>query len=138
MPKTYLDRVKSEFTTDPRAKQPISQRTRILRDATLAVTPKLCPEQARLYTESWKKTEGQPLITHRVKAFEKGLTEMSIFIRPGEIIIGNQASEVRAAPVFPEFRSSFILDELDGKPYRFDERPGNRFRVSKAKDRNSA
>jgi formate C-acetyltransferase len=47
---------------------------------------------------------------------------MSIFIRPAEFIVGNQASDVQAAPVFPEFNMHFIIDELGGKPYRFEER----------------
>jgi formate C-acetyltransferase len=69
-------------------------------------------------------------VIRRAKALEKILGGMSIFIRPGELIVGNQASDVRAAPVFPEFYMRFIREELDGKPCRFEERPGDPFRVS--------
>jgi len=130
MAKSYLERIKTELVTDPKLKQPITGRTRQLRDTMLAVTPKLCSERARLYTESWKETEGQPTVIRRAKALEKILGGMSIFIRPGELIVGNQASDVRAAPVFPEFYMRFIREELDGKPCRFEERPGDPFRVS--------
>jgi formate C-acetyltransferase len=130
MAKSYLERIKTELVTDPKLKQPITKRTRQLRDTMLAVIPKLCSERARLYTESWKETEGQPIIIRRAKALEKILGGMSILIRPGDLIVGNQGSDVRVAPVFPEFYMRFILDELDGKPYRFEERPGDRFRVS--------
>jgi len=130
MEKTYLKKVKTGLVTDPKMKQPITERTRQLRDTMLAVTPKLCAERARLYTESWKETEGEPVVIRRAKAFDKVLSEMTIFIRPGELIVGNLASDVRAAPVFPEFYTKFIKDELGGSPYRFEERPGERFWVS--------
>ncbi len=130
MAKAYLERIKTEFVTDPKLKQPITERTGQLRDTMLAVTPKLCSERARLYTESWKETEGQPTVIRRAKALDKILGGMSIFIRPGELIVGNQASDARAAPVFPEFNMQFILEELDGKPYKFEERPGDPFQVS--------
>jgi len=135
MAKSYMERLKTELVTDPKLKRPITARTRELRDSMLAVTPKLCTERARLYTESWQETEGQPVVIRRAKALEKVLREMTIFIRPGELIVGNQASDVRAAPVFPEFCTRFILDELDGKPYRFDERPGDSFTVNKEDER---
>jgi len=129
MGKSYLEKIKTEFATDPKLKQPITEKTRQLRDTMLAVIPKLCSERARLYTESWKETEGEPTVIRRAKALKKILEEMSIFIRPGELIVGNQASDVRAAPVFPEFYMKFIIEELDGDPYRFEERPGDPFHV---------
>ena len=132
MAKSYLERIKTELITDPKLKQPITERTRQLRDTMLVVTPKLCSERARLYTESWRETEGQPIVIRRAKALEKILGGMSIFIRPGELIVGNQASDVRAAPVFPEFYMQFITEELAGKPYRFEKRPGDPFWVSEA------
>ena len=128
--KTYLEKVKTDFVTDPKAKRPITERSQKLRDTMLAVTPKLCAERARLYTESWKATAGEPLVIRRAKAFAKIVNEMTIFIRPGELIVGNLASDVRAAPVFPEFYMEFYKDELDGKPYRFEDRPGERFLVT--------
>jgi len=38
MDKTYLERVKTEFVTDPKLKQPITQRTKTLRETLLATT----------------------------------------------------------------------------------------------------
>ena len=128
--KSYLEKIKTELVTDPNLKKPITPRTQELRDTLLAVTPKLCAERARIYTESWKETEGEPLVIRRAKALDKVLSEMTIFIRPGELLVSNLASEVRAAPVFPEFYMEFIREELNGKPYRFEERPGEKFWVS--------
>ena len=113
MEKTYLERVKTEFVFDPELKQPITERTRKLRDEMLFTTPRICTDRAVLYTESWKETEGQPLIQRRAKAFKKVLEEMPILIRPGELIVGCLAKEVRAAPVFPEFSVNYLKEELD-------------------------
>jgi len=135
MAKSYLERVKTEFVTEPKMKRPSTDRTRVLKETLLATTPKICPERARLITESWQETEGEPIVVRRAKALEKILTGMNIFIRPGELIVGNHASEVRAAPLFPEFSVQFILDELDGKPFRFDERPGEKFLVAEADEK---
>ncbi len=126
----YLERIKTELVADPKLKQPITDRTRKLRDTMVSVTPRLCSERAGLYTESWKETEGEPRVIRRAKALKKILEGMSIFIRRGELIVGNQASDVRAAPVFPEFYMRSIVEQLDGKPYRFGERPGDPFQVS--------
>ncbi len=53
---------------------------------------------------------------------------MSIYILPGELIVGNQASEPRAAPVFPEYAVRWIVEELDDLP----QRSIDRFAVSDA------
>jgi len=127
---SYLRKIKNGLVFDAKLKQPVTERTARLRDTLLKITPKICSERARLLTESMKETEGQPMIIRRAKGLEKILNDMTILIRPDELIVGNQASEPRAAPVFPEFAIQFVIDELDGKPMRPEERPGDRFLVS--------
>jgi formate C-acetyltransferase len=51
---------------------------------------------------------------------------MTIFISEGDLIAGNQSSKLRAAPVFPEYVTSWIIEELD----EFDKRPGDAFFVT--------
>ena len=51
---------------------------------------------------------------------------MSIYILKGELIVGNQASKPKAAPLFPEFSISFLVRELD----EFPKRPHDPFEVS--------
>ena len=51
---------------------------------------------------------------------------MSIFIDEGELIVGNQSSALRAAPIFPEYVTAWIINELD----EFDKRPGDAFYVT--------
>ena len=38
---------------------------------------------------------------------------MTVFIQDGELVVGNQADKPRSAPVFPEFTSEWIVDEID-------------------------
>lgn len=111
------------MATVSRAK--MTERVRRLRELNLSAKPEICPERARLLTQSWEETKGLPYPIRRAKALEKILTEMTICIQPGELIVGNHASKPRSAPVFPEFDVSYLEQELD----EFENRPGDAFIV---------
>jgi len=100
-------------------------RTERLRNELLDTVPVVCPERARYFTEAMKASEGQPIVLRRARAFAKVLEQMSIYIRDGELIVGNQASKPRAAPVFPEYSVEWILNEFKGDPYHTWERPND-------------
>jgi len=84
----------------------------------LAYEPELCLERARLFTETFRETEGEPLIIRRAKAFARVLDEMTIYINPEELIVGGQAAKPRAAPLFPEYSVGWIMRELEDFPTR--------------------
>ena len=63
---------------------------------------KLCLDRARLLTESYKETEGEPEILRRAKALVRILENMTIYILDGECIVGNMASSPGAIPLHPE------------------------------------
>ena len=50
---------------------------------------KLDLERSRLITESYKETEGQPMVLRRAKAMEHILTGMGLYIQDWELIVGN-------------------------------------------------
>ena len=100
-------------------------RTTTLRDELLGITPSICSERARLFTASMKTSEGQPIVLRRAKAFSEVLGAMSLYIRDGELIVGNQAQRPRAAPVFPEYSVEWILKEFEGDPFHMWERPND-------------
>jgi pyruvate formate-lyase/glycerol dehydratase family glycyl radical enzyme len=52
----------------------------------------ICIEKVRLMTESFRQTEGQPEILRRAKALAHTLNNITIFIKDGELIVGNGAS----------------------------------------------
>jgi formate C-acetyltransferase len=64
---------------------------------------KLCLDRARLYTESYKQTEGEPTILRRAKALAHILENMTIYISEGEIIVGNYASSPAHLTYHPEY-----------------------------------
>lgn len=92
---------------------PATQRVRTLKQAHFEITPELCIERARIYTKADMEYADQPIKMKRALCLAKVLEEMSIYINPGELIVGNQARKDRAAPVFPEFSVSWLEDELD-------------------------
>lgn len=100
-----------------------TERIKNLRDQVITAKPTICTERARIYTEVYRTRPEMPIITRRARALARTLSEMSIFIEDGALIVGNQASRLRAAPIFPEYAVEWIRNEID----QFEERPGDRF-----------
>lgn len=63
---------------------------------------KLCLERIRLLTESYKETEGEPIVLRRAKAMAKILDNMTIWIGEHERIVGNYASNPNSLISYPE------------------------------------
>jgi len=101
-------------------------RVQRVRQEIIDAIPEICAERALLITESYRETEGMPFVLRKAKALEKILSEMSIFIEDGQLIVGNQASRLRAAPIFPEYSIDWVIEELD----TFDKRSGDVFAIS--------
>lgn len=93
------------------------ERTAILNGDMRASIPSICLERARLVTKSYQKSEGEPYLLRRAKALSDVLDNMTIFIRPEEIIVGNHASKQRFAPLYPE-TGVLSEKELDLMPVR--------------------
>lgn len=105
----------------------MTERIQNLRDGLLETIPAICPERAVIFTESMKKSEGEPIVKRRAQSLHDVLDSMTIFVREGELLVGNQASSVRAAPVFPEYATDWIVREFKGEPYHFAQRPCDQF-----------
>lgn len=101
-----------------------------LREGLFKTIPEICPERAEIFTESMKKSEGKPIVKRRAQSLYDVLDNMTLFVRDGELLVGNQASTVRGAPVYPEYSVNWIIDEFNGKPYHFAERPCDQFSYS--------
>ena len=106
---------------------PMTDRVERLRKNLFSVKPEICPERARYFTEAMKEYEGEPIALRRAKAFSRVLANMSIYVLDGELIVGNQASKPRSSPIFPEYSVEWLEKEFEGTPYRFDQRPGDKF-----------
>jgi len=97
------------------------------------VQPPVCTERARHYTEAYQAHLARPLPVRRALALAHHLKERTIWIKHDELIVGNQASQVRAAPLFPEYTVGWIEKEID----ELADRPGAGFAVSKETRRSS-
>ena len=106
-----------------------SERVKALRESVLSQTPSVCIERARYVTESYKEYENAPVYIKRAKAVEKILKNMTIYIKDGELIVGNQASNERTAPIFPEYAAKWMEDEIKEKG-NFDKREGDNFHLN--------
>jgi formate C-acetyltransferase len=84
----------------------------------LDTTPSLCAERGLLVTEAYEEYAADPPVLRRAKALVHVLDHMTITIDEGEIIVGNQASAPRAAPLFPEYAVDFLAKEIDEFPRR--------------------
>lgn len=87
-------------------------RIRRLRAATLT-RPAVCTERARIWTASFRATEGQPAALRRARAFSDLLDQMTVRIYPDELVVGRPTSQVRGGSISPELQCGWILDELD-------------------------
>lgn len=74
---------------------------------------KLCIERARLYTESYQKTEGEPMVIRRAKALAHILDNMTVYILDDELIVGNFSTNPAALQFHPEEGQDWVDKELD-------------------------
>lgn len=88
----------------------------------------ICVERAHLMTESYKKNIGLPTIVQRATVIADVLDQMTLYLMPGSLFAGNQASLPRWAPLFPEFDVEWVEDEvINGTPYFPCDRPADRY-----------
>ena len=75
----------------------------------------LCIERARLMTESYKQTEGQPMVLRRARALAHYLDNRTLYILPDERIVGNIGSEPCSLITFPELWSGWLDKAIDSE-----------------------
>lgn len=110
----------------------LSERIKAHKDALVhIVKPPVCTERAAHYTKICQENMDKPVPVRRAMALAYHLANRTLWIKHDELIIGNQASEVRAAPIFPEYTVSWIEKEIDD----LADRPGAGFAVSEENKR---
>ena len=108
----------------------MNSRIEKLREELMLQKPYVDGERCRIFTDSMKTTDGLPIILRRAKSFYDVLDKMTVWVKPGELIVGNQAKKPKSSPIYPEYSAQWILDELDGKPFRWEDRPGDKFYIT--------
>jgi len=67
-------------------------------------------DRARLVTRAYRETEGQPWAIRRAKAVEKLCEEIPIFIKPGELIVGDANGAPDEIRWYPEASAWWMPD----------------------------
>ena len=78
-----------------------------------AKMPEIESARARLYTESFRQTEQEPMVVRKAKAFAHVLKNIPIIIRPEELIVGSSTIAPRGCQTFPEFSFDWLEKEFD-------------------------
>lgn len=104
----------------------LTARMRAFREEMLDERPYIDAERAVLATEAYRENQNQPNVMKRALMLEKILDNMTIYIEDRTLVVGNQATKNRNAPVFPEYTMEFVIDELD----TFEKRDGDVFYIT--------
>ena len=104
----------------------LTTRMNAYRDSVLDKKPYIDAERALLATEAYKKHQNQPSVMKRALMLQNILEKMTIYIEDETMIVGNQASSNKDAPIFPEYTLEFVMNELD----LFEKRDGDVFYIT--------
>lgn len=96
------------------------------REAVLDKNPYIDATRAILATEAYQEHQNQPPVMKRALMLKNILEKMPIYIEDETLIVGNQASSNKDAPIFPEYTMKFVIDELD----LFEKRDGDVFYIT--------
>ena len=100
-----MGKIKFEIQKSPRIQKLI--------DHLYANMPEIEADRAELITESYKETEGLPIIKRRSAAFRHILENIPIVIRPDELIVGSNSIAPRGCQTFPEYSFEWLEPEFD-------------------------
>lgn len=75
--------------------------------------PQIEHYRAVLYTESFRNTEGEPMVLRKAKAFYNVCKNIPIVIRDGELVVGANSVSPRSCPTFPEFSFEWLEAEFE-------------------------
>lgn len=96
------------------------------RESVLTTKPYVCAERAVLATQAYQQYQDQPVVLKRAYMLKNILENMTIYIEDDTLIAGNQASENRSAPIFPEYAMDWVIAELD----EYEQRDGDVFYIT--------
>ena len=105
-----------------------TERIKRLKKAFVAAVPEVESERAVLVTESYRETEGMPILIRRAKALERILNHLPIVIRDDELVVGVITKNLRSAQIYPEFSFEWVEKEFD----TMDKRSADPFKISEA------
>jgi pyruvate formate-lyase/glycerol dehydratase family glycyl radical enzyme len=99
-----------------------SGRERIYRilDSFRAERPVIDVERARYFTESFRKTEGQPLVLRWAKALKHIAENITIYIDDHQLLVGRSGVQGRYGILYPELDGDFLDLAIKDLPNRVE------------------
>lgn len=107
----------------------MNDRIKRLRDKWFETKPRVSSERCVIFTESMKKNVYKPIAVKRSMAYYDVLDKMTVVVNDDELIVGNMCEWAKASPIYPEYSTKWLREELGGKPYKLNERPGDTFEI---------
>ncbi len=95
------------------SKKTYLERVNRLKERVINTRPEMDLENARILTESFMETDGEPLVIQKAKAFRKQCMEKTVTIWQDELIVGCSGSKIRAGILCADTCWSILNDELD-------------------------
>ena len=89
------------------------RRVKHLKSRLVFTRPEMDLENARILTEGFIESEGEPLVVRKARAFNKQCREKSVEIFDEELIVGCSGSKIRAGILCADSCWSVLNDELD-------------------------
>ena len=90
----------------------LTTRVQRLRQRRQDAVEHICAERSRIVTESWKRTEGEPLDIRRAKLFRDVMRENPVVIRDDELIVGGQSKYILGASPFVDYSPEAAYENL--------------------------
>ncbi len=104
----------------------ITERIERLRQNYINSKPSICTERARIFTESYKRSEGSPTPIRTAQAFYDFCDQFDVRIFDDELIVGTAGIFRRSAILTPEFSWSWVDQEMNS----FDKRPQDPYEMT--------
>ena len=117
-----MDATPKQLDTSP----PYLWRIEKARERLLGTKPYADIENARIMTESFIKTEGEPYVVRKAKAFREQCERKTVRIWEDELIVGQPGSKLRFGLLCPDACWSILESELD----TIATRPQDPFEIS--------
>lgn len=84
------------------------------------VRPRIDVERAKYFTESFRQTEGEPLILRWSKAMKYIVENITVYIDDNQLVVGRAGTQGRYGILYPELDGDFLDLAIEQLPYRVE------------------
>lgn len=105
---------------EPGGDPPYMRRIQKMKERVIRTRPSIDLENAKILTESFLETEGEPLVLRKAKAFREQCENKTVTIWEDELIVGCSGSKIRGGLLCADVCWSILdkeLDTISGRPY---------------------